>query len=62
MSKDESRSTPPNLVTSRIPRGPKNDGSKDSDGGVALTDALIIIGVAFGILVFFGFSLRAHNI
>ena len=52
----------PNLITSREPVGPAVKGAPGSAGEMAVRDALIIIGVAWVILFFLMFSLRAHNI
>ena len=50
------------LVTSREPVGPAVKGAPGSAGEMAVRDALIIIGIAWLILFFLTFSLRAHNV
>jgi hypothetical protein len=55
-------STNPTLVTSREPITPKRAGEKGSTGDQALTDALIMVGIAWAVLFFLAFSLRGHNI
>jgi len=52
----------PNLTVSKEPVGPKVAGSKGSNGDMAVTDAVIIVAIAWLILFGFSFSLRAHNV
>lgn len=56
--------TTPRLVTSREPVGPKNttDKASKSVGDQAVTDALLIIGIAWAVLLFLYFSLRRYNV
>lgn len=54
----------PVLVTSREPVGPHNTTDKGSKsvGDQAVTDALLIIGIAWAILLLLYFSLRRYNV
>ena len=52
----------PSLSISREPIGPKTAGSKGTPGDMAVTDAVIIVAIAWIILFGFSFSLRAHNV
>lgn len=49
------------ITTSREPKGPVRSGDKGSVGDMAVMDAVIIVGAAWLILLFLGFSLRAHT-
>ena len=62
LSKDDSRSDPTRLVTSRVPVGPNSSPDNKSVGDEAFKDALIIIGIAWAVLLFLAFSLRSHNV
>lgn len=50
------------IVTTREPVGPKRAGDKGSMGDRALMDAVIIVGIAWGILLVLAFSLHRHNV
>jgi len=50
------------ITTSREPVAPPKQGDKGGIGDTALKDALVIIGVAWGMLFFLMFSLRSFNI
>lgn len=54
----------PRLVTSREPVGPKNvtDKNNVTVGDQAVTDALIVIGIAWAVLLVLYFSLRRYNV
>lgn len=52
----------PILVTERIPVGPENVSKANTDGDRAVTDALIIVLIAWAVLAFLIFTLRRHNI
>lgn len=59
IGKDDGRPTP-SLVTSREPQGPRT--ADKSVGTQGLTDALIIVGIAWAVLFVLVFSLRVHNV
>lgn len=59
--KTEAEGAPP-LNTSREPKGPKRAGDPGTMGDQALKDAVILIVLAWVVLLFLGFSLRAFNI
>ena len=50
------------LNVTREPVGPKNAGDKGTIGDKALMDAVMIVGGAWLLLFFLGFTLRKHNI
>lgn len=52
----------PTLVTERIPVGPEDTKKSKTDGDRAVTDALIIVLLAWAVLFFLIFTLRRHNI
>lgn len=60
IGRDDSRDVPTSLVTSREPSAPQSDNK--TVGKEGLRDALIVIGIAWGILIFLVMSLRSHNI
>jgi len=59
--KTETEGAPP-LSTSREPKGPKRAGDPGTMGDQALIDSIILIVLAWVVLLFLGFSLRAFNI
>ena len=61
MATEEDRQSRPGVFT-REPVGPKNGGSKNSVGDVALKDAICIVLAAWAIVFFLAFSLRSHNV
>ena len=50
------------IVSTREPVGPKTAGDKGTPGDMAVMDAVMIVGAAWLILFFLGFSLRRHNV
>lgn len=60
MAKEAAQTGVP-IVTSREPSGPKRAGDKGSQGDQAFMDAVMIIGAAWVVLLFLGFTLRNHN-
>jgi hypothetical protein len=54
--------TPPRLVTSHEPKGPKKATDKGTPGDQALMDALCILGAAWVLLFLLMFSVRSHNL
>jgi uncharacterized protein (DUF2236 family) len=54
--------TPPTLVTSREPKGPKRAGAPGGIGDQALKDAIALIIGAWVVLFLLGFTLRGFNI
>lgn len=61
MAKDDAGGTP-DLTTTRNPVGPSTPGAKGTAGDKALTDGLIIVGIAWAVLLFLVWSLRSFNI
>ena len=62
ISKDTARAFAPALVTSREPKERAAPGEPGSLGQVTLSDALIIVGVAWVLIFLLALSLRSHNI
>lgn len=52
----------PRLAQGRDPKWKPADSGKGSVGDRALTDGLIIVGIAWGIVFFLMLSLNAHNV
>ena len=54
--------TRPDLAVTRTPVGPNGVEKTKTDGSAAVVDAVIVVGIAWAVLFFLVFSLRAHNI
>lgn len=50
------------LTTTREPVKPVSAGDKGGLGDQALMDAILLVGLSWGILLFFSLSLRSFNI
>jgi hypothetical protein len=60
---EEPAKGPPILATSREPVAPKDkSGKANSVGAQALQDAIIMVVVAWLVLFFLAWTLRAHNV
>lgn len=50
------------IITTREPVGPKKSGDKGTIGDMAFRDAVLIVGIAWGVVFFLSFSLNRHNV